>query len=106
MRIALIIKNEEAWKKKKDWRKMPLKYQIKILEDALAEDNLTVIARGLGKNKILANLLKIYSDPSNLVLVLNCSNSEQKHFVEEIKLSGHKHLPCTLETTTDRFAHN
>lgn len=43
--------------------------------------------RGLNCNTILSNLLFVYNDPANLVLVVNSSEHEEKYFMEKFNLA-------------------
>lgn len=43
--------------------------------------------RGLHYNTILCNLLNVFIDPSNLVLVINSSEHEEKFLIDQFKLS-------------------
>lgn len=43
--------------------------------------------RGLNYNIIISNLLWVYKDPGNLVLVINSSDHEEKYFMEKFGLS-------------------
>ena len=48
--------------------------------DVLHEDGLLVAARGLGLEHVLYSLIKVYSDPGNLVLVMGTTDAEEEHF--------------------------
>lgn len=39
------------------------------------------------------NILKAYSDPGQLVLVLGTADNEETYFIEQLKKQGVKHLP-------------
>ena len=41
--------------------------------DILHEDGLVIAAKGLGLDEVFYNLLKVYSDPGNLVLVIGAN---------------------------------
>lgn len=40
--------------------------------------------RGINLNLVILNLLKVYCDPGNLVLVLNSTEREEKYFQEKL----------------------
>lgn len=43
--------------------------------------------RGINYNNVLSNLLWVYNDPANLVLVINSSDHEEKYFTEKFNLA-------------------
>lgn len=45
------------------------------------------ICRGINYNNVLSNLLWVYNDPANLVLVINSSDHEEKYFTEKFNLA-------------------
>ncbi|XP_053694518.1 DNA repair endonuclease XPF [Sabethes cyaneus] len=55
-----------------------LEYERQMFFDLLHSDALVVCAKGITYEKVLLNLLKIFCDPSTLVLVINCSDFEEK----------------------------
>lgn len=46
---------------------------------------LLIMAEGLGVERIFLNFLKLYSDSSHLVLVLNTHEAEEDYFIERLK---------------------
>ncbi|XP_073949397.1 DNA repair endonuclease XPF mei-9 [Choristoneura fumiferana] len=64
-----------------------LEFEKQIFIDAFEKDALLILAKGLNYNGIISNLLWVYNDPANLVLVLNSNDYEEKHFMEKFKLS-------------------
>lgn len=42
--------------------------------------------RGINYDKVLANIIWVYNDPGNLVLVLNSSDDEEKLFTTQFNL--------------------
>ena len=83
---------------------MSLKFLHKLLEDSILEDSLTVFANGLGKNRLISNLLNTYCDSKEIIIVLNTQKWEQQMFTDQIRLSGHKNPPTiiTNETANER----
>jgi DNA excision repair protein ERCC-4 len=49
--------------------------------------------RGLGLETVFMNILKVYCDPGNLVLVLGTNDYEETYFIEKLKNNGVNHLP-------------
>lgn len=50
---------------------------------------------------VLLNLLKVYCDPGNLILVLNCNENEEKFFAEKLN-DDNIHLTTYTTNTTER----
>ncbi|KAK5647030.1 hypothetical protein RI129_005494 [Pyrocoelia pectoralis] len=87
---------EEESFENKNLHKM-LEFETHIFLDIIHQDGLVVAAKGLSMDTVIINLLKVYSDPGNLVLVLNCSDNEEKYYIEKIN-SDHAHR-ITFETS-------
>ncbi|KAJ8306066.1 hypothetical protein KUTeg_016611 [Tegillarca granosa] len=60
-----------------------LEYENQIFLDSFHEDGLLIMAKGLGVDRVFLNFLKLYSDPANLVLVLNTNSVEEEYFIEQ-----------------------
>eukprot|EP00092_Neocalanus_flemingeri_P022527 GFUD01024429.1.p1 GENE.GFUD01024429.1~~GFUD01024429.1.p1 ORF type:complete len:846 (-),score=291.30 GFUD01024429.1:125-2662(-) len=75
-----------------------LDYENEMFLSAMQEDGLTVTAKGLGLEQVFLNLLKVYCDPGNLVLVLGCNDQEENWFNSQLALRGEKHLPKKITT--------
>ncbi|KAG0366786.1 hypothetical protein BC939DRAFT_406825 [Gamsiella multidivaricata] len=56
---------------------LPLAFQKEIVAELVAEDALLIMAKGLGLKSILGAFLQIYSQPQNLVLLINTNTEEQ-----------------------------
>lgn len=54
------------------------------------------IFRGLGLETVLLNIIKVYCDPGNLVLVIGSSTSEENFWITQLKKDGIKPLPKVL----------
>lgn len=67
---------------------LPLAFQREILTEIVAEDGLLVLARGLGLRKILCSLLKLYTDNTHLVLLVNSSSAEDAAINDELACMG------------------
>ncbi|XP_055541301.1 DNA repair endonuclease XPF [Wyeomyia smithii] len=61
-----------------------LEYERQMFFDLLHADGLVVCAKGITYEKVLLNLLKIFCDPSTLVLVMNCTDFEEKLYTAEL----------------------
>ncbi|XP_060516719.1 DNA repair endonuclease XPF isoform X2 [Cylas formicarius] len=46
---------------------------------------LAIVAKGLNLDLVIFNILKVYCDPGNLILVLNASDGEEKYFRDKLK---------------------
>jgi DNA excision repair protein ERCC-4 len=82
-----------------------LAYANQMFLDILHEDGLMVAAKGLGLEQVFYSLLKVYSDPGNLVLVIGTNDEEEEYFKNRLEFDGVK-LPAkkvtTEYSTTDR----
>ncbi|KAJ0175655.1 hypothetical protein K1T71_008814 [Dendrolimus kikuchii] len=74
-----------------------LAFEKQIFIDIFEKDALVVMAKGLNYNNILLNLLWVYKDPSNLVLILNSSDHEEKYFTEKFQLAALPNLGTERE---------
>ncbi|CAB0034499.1 unnamed protein product [Trichogramma brassicae] len=70
-----------------------LEYENQMFLEILQEDGLVIAAKGLGLETVFMNILKAYSDPGHLVLVLGTDDFEETFFIEQLKNQGVKHLP-------------
>ncbi|XP_031784580.1 DNA repair endonuclease XPF isoform X2 [Nasonia vitripennis] len=70
-----------------------LEYENQMFLEILQEDGLVITAKGLGLETVFTNILKAYSDPGQLVIVLGTNDDEETYFIEQLKNQGVKHLP-------------
>ncbi|KAF9208092.1 hypothetical protein BGZ49_009787 [Haplosporangium sp. Z 27] len=56
---------------------LPLAFQKEIVAELAAEDALLIMARGLGLRNIIGAFLQVYSQPQNLVLLINTNSEEE-----------------------------
>ena len=75
-----------------------LPFANQMLLDILHEDGLIISAKGLGLEEIFFNLLKVYSDPGNLVLVIGTNDEEEDYFIERLDKEGVKRPPTKVTT--------
>jgi len=73
-----------------------MEYENQIFLEALEEDGLLIVARGLGMERIFINFLKLYCDPGKLVIVLNTHPEIEEYFIE--MLAGTNPLPRVITT--------
>jgi DNA excision repair protein ERCC-4 len=79
-----------------------LEFETQIFLDILHKDGLTVAAKGLNLDLVLLNLIKVYSDPGNLVVVLNTTEAEETFFMNKIN-DGNLHRTIYTTNTTERL---
>lgn len=70
-----------------------LEYENHIFLEILQEDGLVIMAKGLGIETVFANVLKAYSDPGNLVIVLGTTDHDERYFIDLLKTYGTNALP-------------
>ncbi|KAK0178142.1 hypothetical protein PV328_002119 [Microctonus aethiopoides] len=82
-----------------------LEYENQMFLEVLQEDGLVIAAKGLGLETVFANILKVYSDPGNLVIVLGTTSEDEEFFIDELKRMEVKPLPKVItahNTSNDR----
>nr|CAG4636872.1 EOG090X03DI [Ceriodaphnia reticulata] len=75
-----------------------LDFENQMFLDVLNEDGLVIAAKGIGLDRVFINLLKVYSDTGNLVIVLGTTSKEESFFIEELESMGVKPLPRLLSS--------
>ncbi|XP_046635751.1 DNA repair endonuclease XPF-like [Daphnia pulicaria] len=80
-----------------------LDFENQMFLDILNEDGLVIAAKGIGLESVFINLLKVYSDAGNLVIVLGTTPKEEEFFTGELDSMGVKPLPKLL---TSEFSVN
>ncbi|GAB1606690.1 DNA repair endonuclease XPF [Argonauta hians] len=70
-----------------------LEYEKEIFLNCFHDDGLLIMSQGLGCERILINLIKVYCDPGNLVLVLNNNSTEEDYICDRLKADGVKEIP-------------
>lgn len=75
-----------------------LDFENQMFLDILNEDGLVVAAKGIGLESVFINLLKVYSDAGNLVIVLGTTSKEEEFFISELESMGVKPLPKLLSS--------
>lgn len=74
-----------------------LSFEKQIFIDVFEKDALVIMAKGINYNNIISNLLWVYKDPGNLVLVINSSDHEEKYFMERFNLAPVPNLGADRE---------
>lgn len=59
-------------------------------------DQKMYVFRGLGLEIVLMNIIKVYCDPGNLVLVIGSSSHDEDFWITQLKKDGVKPLPKVL----------
>jgi len=75
-----------------------LEYENEMFLSSMQEDGLTIAAKGLSLEKVILNMLKVYCDPGNLVLMLGCSDTEEQYFRGELEKDGCTFPPKKITT--------
>ncbi|KAJ2211451.1 DNA repair protein RAD16 [Coemansia sp. RSA 1813] len=82
-----------------------LSFQRQILDNLLDEDALCIVARGLGLNRILAELSRICATPRALVFLINASDQDEsdleQQFMQLRSGEGHVDEPTQLYTVNN-----
>ncbi|KAL7979151.1 hypothetical protein Chor_015175 [Crotalus horridus] len=76
----------------------PLEHETQIFLDLFHQDGLVICARGLGVDRLLLRFLRLYCEPTRLVLVLNTSPAEEVHFSDQLKTDNVAYLPLHSES--------
>ncbi|XP_066496792.1 DNA repair endonuclease XPF [Tiliqua scincoides] len=72
---------------------VPLEHENQIFLDLFHEDGLVICAKGLGIDRLLQRFLRLYCEPTSLVLVLNTSPAEEEYFIDQLRADNVAHLP-------------
>ncbi|XP_076665620.1 DNA repair endonuclease XPF mei-9 isoform X1 [Andrena cerasifolii] len=80
-----------------------LEYENQMFLEVLHEDGLVITAKGLGIETVFANVLRAYTDPGNLIIILGTTNHDEQYFIETLQNYGVKQLPrvVTSECSSD-----
>ncbi|ALC48873.1 mei-9 [Drosophila busckii] len=62
-----------------------LEYEKQMFLDLVHTDGLLVCAKGLSYERVLLNLLNVYSDAGNLLLVINSSDIEEQYYKSKLE---------------------
>ena len=67
-----------------------LAYENEMFLTSMQEDGLTIVAKGLGLETVFLNVIKVHSDPGNLVLVLGCNDQEEQWIINKLEAQVNK----------------
>ncbi|XP_054730042.1 DNA repair endonuclease XPF [Anastrepha obliqua] len=76
-----------------------LAYERQMFLDIVNSDGLIVCAKGLHYDRVLTNVLRVYSDPGNLILVINFSDWEELYYKSKL---DKKYVHEVATTATER----
>ncbi|CAO1415638.1 unnamed protein product [Diamesa tonsa] len=76
-----------------------LDFERQMFLDLIYNDALVICGKGISYEKVLYNLLKVYIDPANLILVLNCDDNEEIIYK---KLLNSPHVHAVANTANER----
>ncbi|KAL9649413.1 hypothetical protein ABK040_014323 [Willaertia magna] len=84
-----------------------LSFQKKVISEFIEDDGLLIMAKGLGIEQILIQILRCYCDPTQLVLILNYTPEEEQLIKQLLIQSGLiklENVPKSITSTsfTDR----
>ena len=74
-----------------------LAYENEMFLTAMQEDGLTIAAKGLGLEQVFLSLVRVHSDPGNLVLVLGCSDAEEAWIIRKMEDHVCKHSVSLMQ---------
>jgi DNA excision repair protein ERCC-4 len=62
-----------------------LEYETRIYNDMFNNDALLIMAEGLGVERLFLNFIKLYAEPTNLVLIINAYDAQEQFFIDKLK---------------------
>ncbi|XP_076323334.1 LOW QUALITY PROTEIN: DNA repair endonuclease XPF-like [Tachypleus tridentatus] len=83
-----------------------LQFESELMLKLEEEDGLVITAKGIGTERILANLIKVHSRPENLVLILGTCTREEEYVFEQLKTEDVQPLPKVITSecgVNDRY---
>lgn len=81
-----------------------LPYETQIFLDLHQNDGLVIMAEGLGIERLFLNFIKLYCDPSHLVMIINTNEAEEKYYLNKLKEDNVEHLPTKITNETHSVA--
>ncbi|XP_018577642.1 DNA repair endonuclease XPF [Anoplophora glabripennis] len=76
-----------------------LEFETQIFLDIVHTDGLVIAAKGLHLNLVIFNILKVYCDVGNLVIVLNATEQEEKYYRNKLSDPNIYGTTCSTSTT-------
>lgn len=83
-----------------------LDFETQMFLELFQEDALVVSAKGIGIERLLNNLIKTYSDPGNLVLIIGTNSSEEEYIINklvDLKVTPLPKIITADVSTKDRY---
>ncbi|KFM80672.1 DNA repair endonuclease XPF, partial [Stegodyphus mimosarum] len=83
-----------------------LDFENQMFLELFHDDALVVIAKGIGVERLLINIIKTYNDPGNLILVIGTAPAEEEYVINKLQDSGVTTLPRVITSdvsTKDRY---
>lgn len=83
-----------------------LEFETQMFLELFQEDALVVLAKGIGLERLLINLIKTYNDPGNLILIIGTNSSEEEYIINKLVDLKVTPLPKTITadvSTKDRY---
>ena len=77
-----------------------LPYESNLLVELTDEDGLLVMAKGLGVDRLLLNLVQPFCSEETLVFVLNTTEEEQTFITDQITSLNSAHPPTSITSET------
>lgn len=90
-----------------------LEFEEQIYLDIFQNDGLLILAEGLGIERIFMNFIKLFCDPTHLVMILNTHDAEEQYFTNKLREFNEKEennveeellLPIKITTETHSMA--
>ncbi|XP_014261430.1 DNA repair endonuclease XPF [Cimex lectularius] len=75
-----------------------LEFENQMLLDVITGNNLLIAAKGLSIETVILNLIKVYCDPGNLVLILGATVDEEQHYISQLESMGVNPLPKVISS--------
>eukprot|EP00040_Diaphanoeca_grandis_P031254 m.186662 g.186662 ORF g.186662 m.186662 type:complete len:1016 (-) comp32275_c4_seq6:246-3293(-) len=81
-------------------------FQMAMFSELQQHDALLVLAKGLGIDHFTVSLLKLYCDPSTLVLVIGATTAQQEFYTDQLELAslngGHPSHTITSDMNVEK----
>ncbi|XP_076352632.1 DNA repair endonuclease XPF-like [Tachypleus tridentatus] len=104
--ISLFIVNKHIFLRHQRIVMGLLQFENELILKLVEEDGLVITAKGLGIERVLMNLIKVYNHPGNLILVIGTSVREEEFFLEQLKIADVQPAPKLITSecgVNDRY---
>lgn len=61
-----------------------LEHETQMFLELFQDDALVILAKGIGVERLLINLIKTYTDPGNLVLIIGTNSTEEEYITNKL----------------------